>query len=114
VVVVEEEEDMELHDGMVLCLTSGSAPSARITMRKQCCLAQMMSFSNLDLTWPVYQGAYRNLSDSVLTSVILPFLEQENMKRPNSVSVTGVCLLYIIFSSVLCWNIHCSSSASNE
>jgi len=43
----EEEEDMGLHDGIVPYLTSGSPPSARIIMRKQCCLAQMMSFSNL-------------------------------------------------------------------
>ena len=43
-----EEEDMGLHDGIVPYLTSESPPSARIIMRKQCCLAQMMSSSNLD------------------------------------------------------------------
>jgi hypothetical protein len=59
-----EEEDMGIHDGIVPYLTSGSPPSARIIMRKQCCLAQMMSSSNLDFVQPVCQGAYRNLTES--------------------------------------------------
>jgi hypothetical protein len=46
----EEEVDMGHHNNIVPCLTSGSPPSVRITMRKQCCSAQMMSFSNLGLT----------------------------------------------------------------
>jgi hypothetical protein len=45
----EEEGDMELHDGIAPYLTNGSPPSARIIMRKQCCLVQMMSSSNLEL-----------------------------------------------------------------
>jgi len=57
-----EEKDMGLHDGIVPYLISGSPPSARIIMRKQCCLAQMMSSSNLDFA--VCQGAYRNLTES--------------------------------------------------
>jgi hypothetical protein len=109
----EEQVDVGHHNDIVHYLTSGSPPSVRIIMRKQCCSAQMMSCSNLGVTRPVCHGTYRNvlLANSFTLnhqiSLILPLLGEKHARKPNNnkylmllYCVLGCHQLYIGLCSV--------------